>query len=136
MSDVSKGAREEIRVPGRAEPLGRFYTDAVRAGDFVFISGQAGVDENRKIVARNDAGAQCRQTLENMGAVLAAAGGGFKDVVMVTVYLKNMDDRSSIAPVREEFFAAAKPASTLIEVTDFAIEGMLIEIDAVAYLPR
>ena len=88
MSDVSKGAREEIRVPGRAEPLGRFYTDAVRAGDFVFISGQAGVDENRKIVARNDAGAQCRQTLENMGAVLAAAGGGFKDVVMVTVYLE------------------------------------------------
>jgi enamine deaminase RidA (YjgF/YER057c/UK114 family) len=68
--------------------------------------------------------------------VLTAAGCGFADVVKVTVFLTDVDDRPRINPLRQEAFGDARPASTLVEVSRLAIEGAKIEVEAVALLPR
>jgi 2-iminobutanoate/2-iminopropanoate deaminase len=69
---------------------------------------------------------------ENMGAVLAAAGCTFADVVKVTVFLVDVDDRARINPVRQDVFGAARPASTLVEISRLAVPGAKIEVEAVA----
>ena len=127
--------REEYRVAGQPEPLSH-YTDAVRAGDLVFVSGCVPVDADGRLVGGGDVVAQARQTLTNVGAVLAAAGCSFADVAKVTVFLTDVDDRTRINPVRQEFFGRSRPASTLVEVTRLAIPGAKIEVEAVAVVPR
>jgi 2-iminobutanoate/2-iminopropanoate deaminase len=126
--------REEIRVPSLAEPISH-YTDAVRVGDLVFVSGCVPVDSAGRLVGEGDVVAQARQALENVGAVLAAAGCAFADVAKVTVFLTDVDDRARINPVRQEFFGSARPASTLVEVSRLAIPGAKIEVEAVAVVP-
>jgi reactive intermediate/imine deaminase len=126
--------REEIRVPELGEPLGH-YTDAVRLGDVLFVSGCVPTDGEGKVVGGNDVVAQARKTFENVGKILAAAGASFADVAKVTVYLTDVDDRAKINPVRQEVFGAAKPASTLIEVSRLAIPGIKIEVEAIARVP-
>jgi 2-iminobutanoate/2-iminopropanoate deaminase len=125
--------RAEIRVPGLAEPISH-YTDAVRAGDLLFISGCVPVDGDGELVP-GDVVAQARQVFANIGAVLSAAGATFADVVKVTVFLTDVDDRSAVNTVRQEVFGAARPASTLVEVRRLAIAGARIEVEAVALLP-
>jgi 2-iminobutanoate/2-iminopropanoate deaminase len=123
--------REEIRVPGQPEPISH-YTDAVRAGELLFVSGCVPVDADGRLVGGDDVVAQARQTFANVGAVLAAAGSSFAHVVKVTVYLTDVDDRAKINPVRQEFFGETRPASTLVEVSGLAIPGARMEVEAVA----
>ena len=125
--------RTEIRVPALAEP-GSHYTDAVRAGDLVFLSGFVPVDGDGRLVGGDDVVAQVRQVFANLAAVLDAAGATFADVVKVTVYLTDIADRAAINPVRQEVFGAARPASTLVEVSALVTPGAKVEIDAVALL--
>ena len=122
-----------IRAKGLAEPISH-YTDAVVAGKTVYVSGQGAQDAQGKLVGRGDVVAQTRQVLDNMKTALAAAGGTLDDVTKVTVYLKNVDDRPKVNEVRKEYFKDNKPASTLIEISRFAIDGMLVEFEAVAVL--
>jgi 2-iminobutanoate/2-iminopropanoate deaminase len=126
--------REEIRVPELAEPISH-YTDAVRAGDLLFVSGFVPVDGEGRLVGGDDVVAQARQVLANLGAALAAAGATFADVVKVTVYLTDIADRVRINPVRQEVFGEARPASTLVEVSALAMPGAKLEIEAVALIP-
>ena len=123
--------REEIRVPGQPEPISH-YTDAVRVGYLLFVSGCVPVDTDGRLVGGDDVLAQARQTFENVGAVLAAGGSSPADVVKVTVFLTDIDDRPGINPVRQEFFGETRPASTLVEVSRLAIPGAKIEVEAVA----
>ena len=125
--------REEIRVPELAEPLSHF-TDAVRAGNLLFVSGFVPVDGEGRLVGGDDVVAQVRQVFANLGAVLAAAGATFADVVKVTVYLTDIGDRARINPVRQEIFGDSRPASTLVEVSALVVPGAKVEIDAVALL--
>jgi len=127
-------SRREIRVDGLAEPISHF-TDAVQAGGLLFVSGIVPVDGAGRLVGGEDVVAQTRQVFENMRAVLAAAGCGFEDVVKVTVFLTDIDDRPLINPVRQETFGATRPASTLVEVPRLAVEGAKVEIEAVAVVP-
>jgi reactive intermediate/imine deaminase len=126
--------REEIRVPELGEPISH-YTDAVRVGDLLFVSGCVPTDGAGNVVGGDDVAAQARQTFENIGKILAAAGATFADVARVTVYLADVDDRAKINPVRQEFFGATRPASTLIEVSRLAIPGIKIEVEAIARVP-
>ena len=126
--------REEFRVAGQTEPISH-YTDAVRAGGLLFVSGVVPVDGEGHVVGGDDVVEQARQVFRNMGEVLAAAGCSFSDVVKVTVFLTNVDDRARINPVRQEFFGAARPASTLVEISALAVPGARIEVDAVAAIP-
>jgi 2-iminobutanoate/2-iminopropanoate deaminase len=127
-------AREEIRVAGQPEPISH-YTDAVRVGDLVFVSGCVPVDADGRLVGGDDVVEQARQTFANVGAVLAAAGSSFANVAKVTVFLTNVDDRAKINPVRQEVFGESRPASTLVEVSRLAIPGAKIEVEAVAVVP-
>ena len=126
--------RREYRVEGQAEPISHF-THAVRAGDLLFVSGIVAVDTEGRLVGGDDVVAQARQVFENMGAVLAAAGCAFADVVKVTVYLTDIDDPPRINPVRQEVFGDARPASTLVEVPRLAVEGAKVEVECVALVP-
>jgi reactive intermediate/imine deaminase len=124
--------REEFRVEGLSEPISH-YTDAVRFGNLLFISGVAPLDEAGKL-ASDDVVAQAKQVFVNLKKVLRAADADFGDVLKVTVLLTDVADRSKINPVRQQFFGAARPASTLIGVKQLAVDGMKIEIEAVVGL--
>ena len=126
--------REEIRVPELGTPISH-YTDAVRVGDLLFVSGCVPTDADGNVVGGDDVAAQARKTFENIGLILERAGASFSDVAKVTVFLTDVDDRPKINPVRQEVFGDAKPASTLIEVSRLAIPGIKIEIEAVARIP-
>jgi len=126
-------SRREFRVPGLPEPISH-YTDAVSAGDLLFVSGCVPVDADGNLVP-GDVVAQTRQVFANVGVVLDAAGAGFGDIVKVTVFLTDIDDRSAVNTVRRELFGEARPASTLVEISKLAIPGARIEVEAVALIP-
>jgi 2-iminobutanoate/2-iminopropanoate deaminase len=128
---ASVASREEIRVKGQPEPISH-YTDAVRVGDLLFVSGCVPVDSEGRLVGGDDVVEQARQTFANVGAVLEAAGSSFADVAKVTVFLTDVDDRARINPVRQEVFGESRPASTLVEVSRLVIPGAKIEVEAVA----
>ena len=120
-------------MPGQPEPISH-YTDAVRVGDLLFVSGCVPVDADGRLVGGDDVVAQARQAFANVGAILEAAGASFADVAKVTIFLTDVDDRPKINPVRQELFGAVRPASTLVEVPRLAIPGAKIEVEAVAAL--
>jgi 2-iminobutanoate/2-iminopropanoate deaminase len=127
--------RDEIDVPGQAAPISH-YAHAVRAeGSLLFVSGVVAVDEHGQLVGGDDVVEQARAVFGNLGAVLAAGGASFADVVKVSVFLTNVDDRPLINPVREEAFGSARPASTLVEISRLAVACAKIEVEAVAVLP-
>jgi reactive intermediate/imine deaminase len=127
--------RQEFRVEGVAPPISH-YCDAVRFGDLLFISGVPPTDAAGKVVGGDDVAEQARQVFRNMKLVLDAAGASFADILKVTVYLLDVGDRSKINPVRKEYFGAARPASTLVGVSELAIPGMKVEIEAVVGLRK
>ncbi len=124
-----------IRLAGQlAEPISH-YTDAVEAAGFLYISGMLPVDPAGELVGGGDVIRQTEQVLGNVAAVLDATGASFADVVRVGVYLRNIADREAVNTVRRRYFGAARPASTLVEVSALAHPGALVEIEAVALLP-
>jgi 2-iminobutanoate/2-iminopropanoate deaminase len=135
MSETRQSKRQEFKVDGLAAPLSH-YTDAVRFGDMLFVSGLTAHDGKGKLVGGADAAAQTRQILANLKLVLDAAGATMADVLKVTVFLTDINDRAAINPVRQEFFGAARPASTLIEVSRLALPDMKVEVEAVVGLPK
>lgn len=125
--------RRELRVPGLAEPISH-YTDAVWAGSLLFISGCVPIDSDGELVP-GDVQAQARQVFANISVVLDAAGGSFADIVKVTVFLVDVEDRRAVNLVRQEIFGDTRPASTLVEVSRLAIPGARVEVEAVALIP-
>ena len=123
--------RQEYRVDGLPEPFSH-YTDAVRAGNLLFVSGCVALDSDGKLVGEGDVVAQARQVFENIGLCLAATGASFADVVKVTTFLTDIGDRAAVNTVRKEVFGDARPASTLVEVSALVLPEFLIEVEAVA----
>jgi reactive intermediate/imine deaminase len=121
--------------PGLPAPISH-HANGVRAGDTVYVSGQVALDAAGRLVAPGDVVGQTRQALDNVKTVLAAAGATLDDVVKVTVYLANVDDRPRVNEVRKAYFGANRPASTLVEVSRLAIAGLLVEIEAIAVIGR
>jgi reactive intermediate/imine deaminase len=126
--------RAEFRVAGLNEPISH-YTDVVRFGNHAFISGMAPLDADGKLVGGDDIALQTRKVFANIEKALEAIGERFKDILKVTVYLTDVNDRGKINPVRKEYFGEAKPASTLIGVKELAVPGMKVEIEAIVGLP-
>lgn len=129
---ITSHRRQEIRVDSLGPPISH-YTDAVRCGDFVFISGAVACDAQGRVVGKGDVEAQATKVFENIAAVLDAVGLNFSDIAKVTVYLVNIEDRARINPVRQRFFGEARPASTLVAVSWLVHPDLLVEVDAVAY---
>ena len=132
-SGARRPGREEYSVAGLSAPISH-YAHAVRFGDLLFVSGLTAHDADDALVGGDDPAAQARKVLENLQAVLRAAGADFGDVLKVTVFLTDIADRALINPVRQEFFGSARPASTLVEVSALALPGMKVEIEAVVGL--
>jgi 2-iminobutanoate/2-iminopropanoate deaminase len=108
------------------------YSQAVRAGDFLFFSGQIPLDPVTGKIVGQDAEQQSKQVLTNIQAVLAAAGLDFGKVVKTTVYLTDMRDFEAINRVYGEYFGAAAPARATVQVAALP-KQVLIEIEGIAY---
>ncbi|MBZ5635243.1 MAG: RidA family protein [Acidobacteriia bacterium] len=125
---------ERIVPAGGASPRGH-YTPALRAGDFVYVSGQGPIDPVTDKLAAGDVEFQTRLTLSNIRRILDAAGAAITDVVKCSVFLRDIADFPKMNRVYAEFFGEHKPARTTIEAKFHQVE-MLVEIDCVAYRPR
>lgn len=120
--------KEYISPRGVFEPIG--WSHAVKVSNTIYLAGMIGWDEQRNLV-EGGFEAQAVKTFENIKLTLEAAGASLKDVVKVTVYLKNMDDIAKYREIRSRFFTPPMPASTGVEVSKL-LPGVLIEIEAVA----
>ena len=125
--------RLELTLPETVAPLSH-YTDAVRFGNLLFISGMVALDEAGNVVAEGDVVGQAEHIFALIGRILQQAGGSFANILRVTVYLLDVADRTRINPVRQKFFGGTKPASTLIGVRELALPGLLMEVEAIAGL--
>ena len=126
--------REEIDLR-ETGPAISHYTDAVRFGDTLYVSGLVGWDADGKVVGPGDAVAQTRKMLQNLKAILDHAGCAPSDVLKVTFFLTDIDDRARINPVRQEFFGDAKPASTLVQVAGLVLPELCVEMECVVGIP-
>ena len=108
---------------------------AVRAGDFVFLSGMLAMDEAGDFDFSGEIAEQTRLTLEAVERLLVQAGGTRADVVKSVVYLKDRSDFGAFNAAYGAFFDTAPPVRTAI-CTDFVVEGVRVEIDVTAYVPR
>jgi len=125
--------RKQISVSGRPELA--HSADAVQAGGRLFVAGVLPVDGAGELVGGEDTVAQAEFVFGELDRILAAAGCAFADVVKVSVYLTDVDDRPRINPIRQRVFGLARPASSLVEVSGLAITGARIEVDALAVVP-
>ncbi len=108
------------------------YSQAIRAGDLVFVSGQVAVDVRTGKLAQGIA-EQTRQVLENLKAVLAAAGASLEQVVKVTIFLGRWEDFAAMNEVYASYFGGKPPARSVIQGPRIPA-GTLVGLDAVAYL--
>lgn len=124
---------ERLSPPGIPAPRGP-YSPAVRAGDFIFVSGQVPVDPATNQLSSGDIKHETRIVLNNVKLVLEGAGATLADVVRVGVYIGDGKDFAAMNEVYSEFFGADKPARSTI-VCGFAAE-IKVEIDCVAFAPK
>jgi len=125
---------ERITPPGVPTPRGP-YSPAVRAGDFIYVSGQGPVDTSTNQMSFGDIKHETRLVLSNIKKILEGCGATMADVVKCSVFISDGRDFAAMNEVYAEFFADNKPARTTVE-TKFAIPQMKVEIDAIAYKPK
>jgi len=109
------------------------YSQGVRAGGFLFLSGQIPLDPKTMTVVAGDVAAQTEQALMNMKAVLESQGLDFSDVVKTTVFIKDMNDFGRINEIYAKFFTKDAPARSCVEVARLP-KDVLVEIEAIALL--
>jgi 2-iminobutanoate/2-iminopropanoate deaminase len=125
---------ERIFPPGAIEPRGP-YTPAIKAGGFIFVSGQGAIDPvTNDWIEDDDIQAETLQTLKNIEVILKGAGASRTDIVRCGVFLKDGKDFAAMNEAYSKFFGDHKPARTTVEVK-FASPRMRVEIDCVAYKP-
>lgn len=122
--------REFIETKNAPSPIGP-YSQAIRAGGFIFVSGQIPIDPATGQVISGDIVDQTRQVMKNLGAILEAAGSGLEKIVKTTVFLADLDDFARFNPVYGEFLGNAKPARATAQVSRLPKE-VLLQVDAVA----
>ena len=119
-----------VFTPDAPAPIGP-YSQAVRAGAFLFCSGQIPIDPQTGKLIEGDVAAQTRRVMDNIAALLAAAGTGFERVVKTTIYLVDMADFAAVNPVYGERFGTQPPARSTVAVAALPL-GARIEIEVVA----
>lgn len=107
------------------------YSQAIQSGDLLFLSGQVPIDPATGDLVVGDIGVQTERVLDNLGAVLAAAGCTFGDVVKTTIYLVDLGDFQVVNQTYAKRFAAAPPARATVQVSALP-KGARVEIDAIA----
>ncbi len=125
---------ERITPPGVPSPRGT-YSPAVRAGDFIYVSGQGPIDPATQQMSYGDIQHETRLVLTNIQRILEGCGATLANVVKCSVFISDGRDFGAMNEVYKEFFDAAKPARTTVE-SKFADPKMKVEIDAIAYKPK
>lgn len=121
------------QIATQPDPYAPFrISQAIEAGGFVFVSGQAALDLQGNLVGGDDFEAQAEQAFTMLATVLQAAGSSMARVVKVTIYLTDMAHFPSIVRLREKHFSRPYPADTIVQVGQLALPDLQIEIDAVA----
>jgi len=124
--------REVIFTQNAPRPVGA-YSQAIKAGGFLFIAGQVAIDPKTGKPVGGDIRTQTRRILENIKAILAAAGGSLDNVVKVTVYLADPEDFQGMNEVYAEYFKEKPPARATV-AGRIPGKGFLLEVDSIAYL--
>ncbi len=113
-------------------PVGA-YSPAVRAGDFLYVSGQVPRDPRSGLVIGATVEEQAQQVITNIRGALAAGGATLHDIVSATIYLENEQDWPAVNDIWKSTFTAPYPSRTTVGAS---LRGILIEVSVVAYLPR
>jgi 2-iminobutanoate/2-iminopropanoate deaminase len=124
---------ERVFPPNVPTPRGP-YSPAVRAGDFIYVSGQGPIDPVTDKLTSGDIQHETQQVLKNIRTILEACGATLADVVKCSVFLKDGSEFKAMNEVYTEFFGANRPARTTV-VCEF-VNPMRVEIDCVAYKPK
>jgi 2-iminobutanoate/2-iminopropanoate deaminase len=124
--------KDAVMTPHAPKPIGP-YSQAIKANGFVFLSGQVGLDPQSGEMVGPDVRQQTERVLENLKAVLEAAGTSLHHVVKTTVFLKSMDDFPAMNEVYARYFTSAPPARATVEVSRLP-KNALVEIDVMAQL--
>jgi len=124
-------------VPNVAEAGPGLWSNCIRAGDLLFISGQVArpLEGGRTLVGENEY-EQAKQIFTRIKLICEGAGGSLDDVVKLTIFMVDIKNNTEVWRARREFFTGDFPASTLVEVRSLAGQETLVEIEAVAYLGR
>lgn len=119
-----------ILTQNAPQPIGP-YSQAVSAGGLVFCSGQIPLDPTTGLIASQEIGAQTQKVMENLQAVLQAAGCTWENVVKTTIFLKSMNDFPKVNEVYGAYFSANPPARSTVEVARLP-KDVLVEIEMIA----
>jgi 2-iminobutanoate/2-iminopropanoate deaminase len=119
-----------IKTQSAPQPIGP-YSQGIRAGNFLFVSGQGPIDPKTGKIIEADIEKQTRQTLQNVKAIVEDSGLALSDVVKVSIFLKNASDFQKMNEIYKTFFQENPPTRTTVQA-EFVSPGMLIEIDAIA----
>jgi 2-iminobutanoate/2-iminopropanoate deaminase len=122
--------REIVETRGAPVPIGP-YSQAIRANGFLFVSGQIPIQPETGVLIQGDIAVQTKQVMQNLTAILEAAGCSLQNVVKTTIYLTNLDDFSRLNQVYAEYFGEVKPARATVQVARLPRE-VLVEIEAIA----
>lgn len=123
--------RQFIRTSNAPQPIGP-YSQGIKAGNFLFVSGQGPIDPKTGKLTGTDIEGQAMQTLTNVRGIVEASGLSMTDVVKVSIFLRNMNDFKRMNETYKTFFPENPPARTTIEAK-LPLPDMLIEIDVIAY---
>ena len=122
--------------PGLFSPSGFTHVVEVTGGRTIYISGQIAVDKSFQVVGKDDFPTQAEQVFENLKVALTAVGADFTHVVKLNIYLLDVAHLSILREVRNRYINTDHPpASTVVEVRKLALDGLLLEIEAIVSLP-
>jgi 2-iminobutanoate/2-iminopropanoate deaminase len=117
-----------------SEPDPNIFSNCLKIGDQLFLSGMTAGDNKGGVLGDGSAEDQSRQCLNKIKTLVEEAGGTLSDVVKLTVYLTDINNRIDFGKVRKEYFSGVMPCSTLIEVSRFVQPDLIVEVDAIAML--
>ena len=123
--------------PSSMRPPAEYYAHVTKAGNMVFVAGQAAVDKDNKMVGVNDITAQAEEVFRQLQECLRSAGTDLSHVVKLNTFLTRPEDNRPVAVVRSKYFhdAGLLPASTMVIVARLARPEMLIEVECIAVMP-
>lgn len=128
---------DAVTPPGVWPPFGPFSMAVLQGeGQVVHLKGQVALDQSGHVVGPGDMRAQVRQTLQNIAAVLASMGGRMGDALSLTHFTTDIERFMATGDIRRQFFAAPFPVTTTVQVARLYHPALLIEITAVAEIPR
>jgi 2-iminobutanoate/2-iminopropanoate deaminase len=122
--------KQAVSSPNAPKAIGP-YSQAVRAGQLLFLSGQVPLDPATGLMVDGDIAAQTRRVFENLGAVLQAGGRSFSDVVRTTVFLADMNDFAAMNEVYGQYFSEPYPARATVQAARLPKDAR-VEIDVIA----